>query len=114
MSSQCAAICSIRKGSFKVEPVRVGQPRNLKSNEHYFICVVGEHNHVRNPEEDLEGVWCYTTDLYKKWEHCSVPVCVLKVLDFSADNDQYDVRLGSLFFEHLTEYIRRMSTGPIS
>ena len=78
---------------------------------------VGEHNHCRNPGGDVGGVWCYTTDPDKEWEHCSVPICAstkIKVLDFSADNDQYDVRLGSLFFEHLTEYIRRMSTGPIS
>ena len=52
---------------------------------------VGEHNHCRNPDGDLGGVWCFTTDPDKNWEHCSVPICaptMLKVLDFSADNDQ--------------------------
>ena len=51
---------------------------------------VGEHNYCRNPDGDLGGVWCYTTDPDKKWEHCSVPLCsptMLKVFDFSADND---------------------------
>ena len=52
---------------------------------------VGEHNHCRNPNGDLEGVWCITTDPDKNWEHCSVPIfaptTMLKVLDFSADND---------------------------
>ena len=36
---------------------------------------VGEHNHCRNPDGDLKGVWCYTIDPDKRWEHCSVPVC---------------------------------------
>ena len=54
---------------------------------------VGEHNHCRNPNYDdyykPEGVWCYTTDPYKQWEYCDVPICesTMKVLDFSADND---------------------------
>ena len=49
----------------------------------------GEHNHCRNPSGHVGGVWCYTTDPDKEWEHCSVPICVpmLKVFDFSADND---------------------------
>ena len=58
-------------------------------HEHSYT-EVGEHNHCRNPFGDPIGVWCYTTDEYKRWEHCSVPVCggKLKVLDFSADSDQ--------------------------
>ena len=59
-------------------------------NEHDFTDV-GEHNRCRNPNGDVAGVWCYTTDPDKKWEHCSVPICggptMSKVLDFSADND---------------------------
>ena len=60
---------------------------------------VGEHNHCRNPDypedwmEDYPGdggVWCYTTDPYVRWDYCPVPECAtkMKVLDFSADNDQ--------------------------
>ena len=50
---------------------------------------VGEHNHCRNPSGYSKGLWCYTTDPDKRWELCSVPICVSKskVLDFSADND---------------------------
>ena len=51
---------------------------------------MGEHNHCRNPVGDSKGVWCYTTDPDKRWEHCPVPKCAppkLKVLDFSADSD---------------------------
>ena len=60
-----------------------------KPHEHDYTDV-GESNHCRNPNGDSEGVWCYTTDPDKEWEHCSVPICapMLKVLDFSADNDQ--------------------------
>ena len=52
---------------------------------------VGEHNHCRNPDGDSGGVWCYTTDPDKRWEYYSVPICgpkMMKILDFSADNDQ--------------------------
>ena len=58
-------------------------------HEHSYT-EVGEHNHCRNPFGDPIGVWCYTTDENKRWEHCSVPICggKLKVLDFSADSDQ--------------------------
>ena len=51
----------------------------------------GDHNHCRNPSGEFAGVWCYTNDPDKRWEHCSVSICaptMLKVLDFSADNDQ--------------------------
>ena len=36
---------------------------------------VGEHNHCRNPYGDPEGVYCYTTDPERRWEHCFVPRC---------------------------------------
>ena len=49
----------------------------------------GDHNYCRNPSRNLKGVWCYTTDPDKRWEHCPVPICEekIKVLDFSADTD---------------------------
>ena len=58
-------------------------------HQHEF-AYLGKHNHCRNPNQDSGGVWCYTTDNDKKWEHCPVPICkskLLKVLDFSTDND---------------------------
>ena len=48
---------------------------------------VGDHNYCRNPyRQQDEGVWCFTG--YYSYL-CDVPVCVssMKVLDFSADND---------------------------
>ena len=59
-------------------------------HQHDFTDV-GEHNHCRNPDGDLGGVWCWTSDPDKTWDYCPVPICALKrlkVLDFSADNDQ--------------------------
>ena len=32
----------------------------------------GEHSFCRNPNGNVLGVWCYTSD--KEWEHCSVPL----------------------------------------
>lgn len=51
---------------------------------------VGNHNHCRNPNGELHGVWCYTLDPDEQWEYCSVPMCppsMLKVLHFSADSN---------------------------
>jgi hypothetical protein len=62
----------------------------LEPHEHSFTHM-GEHNHCRNPDAAPDGVWCYTTDPNKRWDYCSVPICVsksLKVLDLSDDNDQ--------------------------
>ena len=57
-------------------------------HEHSYTDV-GQNNYCWNPYGDPLGVYCYTTDPEKEWEHCSVPICVptMKVLDFSADND---------------------------
>ncbi|XP_026197033.1 plasminogen [Anabas testudineus] len=34
-----------------------------------------EGNSCRNPDGDVNGPWCYTTDRNKKWEHCQIPDC---------------------------------------
>ncbi|KAF3703112.1 Plasminogen [Channa argus] len=34
-----------------------------------------EGNSCRNPDGDVTGPWCYTTDRNKKWEHCNIPDC---------------------------------------
>ncbi|XP_028996559.1 plasminogen isoform X2 [Betta splendens] len=34
-----------------------------------------EGNNCRNPDGDVNGPWCYTTDRNKKWEHCDIPEC---------------------------------------
>ncbi|XP_030576884.1 plasminogen-like isoform X2 [Archocentrus centrarchus] len=35
-----------------------------------------EGNSCRNPDGDLNGPWCYTTDSNKKWDYCQIPDCV--------------------------------------
>ena len=60
-------------------------------HQHTTGTDLGEHNYCRNPGGGhTSGVWCYTTDPDKRWELCSVAICaptMLKVFDFSADND---------------------------
>ncbi|XP_074541097.1 plasminogen [Halichoeres trimaculatus] len=32
-------------------------------------------NMCRNPDGDVNGPWCYTTDRNKKWDYCQIPDC---------------------------------------
>jgi len=33
-------------------------------------------NKCRNPDDEWNGgVWCYTTDPWKEWDTCDVPLC---------------------------------------
>ncbi|XP_009980392.1 PREDICTED: plasminogen [Tauraco erythrolophus] len=34
-----------------------------------------DKNYCRNPDGDVNGVWCFTTDPEKKWEYCEIPRC---------------------------------------
>ncbi|XP_053238304.1 plasminogen [Podarcis raffonei] len=34
-----------------------------------------EKNYCRNPDGDINGPWCYTTDPSKTWDYCDVPQC---------------------------------------
>ncbi|KAM7368395.1 hypothetical protein PAMP_014617 [Pampus punctatissimus] len=33
-------------------------------------------NSCRNPDGDVNGPWCYTTDRSKKWDYCQIPDCL--------------------------------------
>ena len=35
----------------------------------------GHVNYCRNPDFDLKGPWCYTTDPSIRWERCEVEIC---------------------------------------
>ena len=43
---------------------------------------LGEHNYCRNPDNEPEGAWCYTTDSESRWEYCDL-------------GDQSDICLGA-------------------
>ena len=32
-------------------------------------------NYCRNPDNDPNGLWCFTTDPNTRWEYCYVPDC---------------------------------------
>jgi len=36
---------------------------------------LGDHNRCRNPDNEPDGAWCYTTDSESRWEYCGVPKC---------------------------------------
>ncbi|XP_039272402.1 plasminogen-like [Styela clava] len=33
------------------------------------------NNYCRNPDNEPNGPWCYTTDPEKRWEYCEIPMC---------------------------------------
>ena len=46
---------------------QVWAAREPSEHDYTDYTEVGEHNHCRNPDGDLGGVWCYTTDPEKQW-----------------------------------------------
>ena len=40
-----------------------------------FASTIGDdHNHCRNPDSDLFGAWCYTTNKKIRWDYCAFPI----------------------------------------
>ncbi|XP_052070928.1 uncharacterized protein LOC127709432 [Mytilus californianus] len=39
------------------------------------ILIKDEANFCRNPDNEPEGPWCYTSDQNLRWEYCNVPFC---------------------------------------
>nr|CAB3266484.1 sortilin-related receptor-like [Phallusia mammillata] len=36
---------------------------------------ITNHNYCRNPDNDQQGPWCYTTEQSTRWEYCGIPQC---------------------------------------
>jgi integrin beta 3 len=56
-----------------------GPPHNSWTPENYPGKGLGDHglrahNYCRNPDDEPDGAWCYTTD-GPRWEYCDVPEC---------------------------------------
>ena len=63
----------------KINKTRYGQNcqawSSLVPHEHPFaVKLVDDENYCRNPDTELYGPWCYTTDR-TRWEYCDVPYC---------------------------------------
>lgn len=44
-------------------------------HSHRVTDMNGDSNFCRNPNGDVGGPWCFTTDPLKRWESCDVPTC---------------------------------------
>ena len=49
--------------------------QHSRTPENYPDTGLGDHNNCRNPDNEPEGAWCYTTDPISRWEYCDVPKC---------------------------------------
>ncbi|XP_074165484.1 plasminogen isoform X1 [Sminthopsis crassicaudata] len=47
-----------------------------------------EKNYCRNPDNDVKGPWCYTTDPNTRYEYCDVPECEDECMHCSGENYQ--------------------------
>ncbi|VDI40326.1 Hypothetical predicted protein [Mytilus galloprovincialis] len=64
----------------KINKTRFGQKcqawTSLVPNLHpFWIKLANDENYCRNPDTELYGPWCYTTDPGTRWEYCDIPYC---------------------------------------
>nr|KAF6341845.1 hypothetical protein mMyoMyo1_015364 [Myotis myotis] len=45
-----------------------------------------EENYCRNPDNDAEGPWCYTTDPATRFDYCTIPECEEECMHCSGEN----------------------------
>ncbi|XP_033737397.1 sushi, von Willebrand factor type A, EGF and pentraxin domain-containing protein 1-like [Pecten maximus] len=53
---------------------------------HGYHKLADQANYCRNPNHNIVGPWCYTTDPELQWEVCDVPLCVC---DLPTDYDSH-------------------------
>ncbi|XP_063687199.1 plasminogen-like [Bolinopsis microptera] len=46
-----------------------------RTEENYPNSGLGDHNYCRNPDNEPNGAWCYTTNPLQRWDYCPVPSC---------------------------------------
>lgn len=47
----------------------------------YSSMGIGPHNHCRNPAGE-SAAWCYTTNLFMRWDYCGIPYCSKKTYSY--------------------------------
>ncbi|XP_013004333.2 plasminogen [Cavia porcellus] len=45
-----------------------------------------EENYCRNPDNDQQGPWCYTTDPNKRFDYCDIPECEVECMHCAGEN----------------------------
>lgn len=53
----------------------VAEPQPNTYSKYYTELGLGDNNYCRDPKDQYEQPWCYTTDDNTRWEACDVPVC---------------------------------------
>ncbi|XP_040523873.1 plasminogen [Gallus gallus] len=62
-----------------------------------------DKNYCRNPDGDVNGLWCFTTDPEKIWEYCEIPRC---------SSSEHDCGKFSMRSERTCEQYRMCDASP--
>ena len=49
--------------------------KHSRTEANYPNTGLGDHNYCRNPDNEPDGAWCYTTNPKQRWDYCPVPKC---------------------------------------
>ena len=70
-----------------------------ESNSTIVPLYLEEHNKCRNPDHDINGVWCHTAELNDwgyNWDYCPVPKCMQSFLSIEAISSWNNPRASTL------------------